>query len=76
MPVLSYTSTTLEAGVQIGPFSPQLRDKNAHFAQEFNLNLVNQTRPILTALLSVLVSATGAALWCSKTVQGQFTLRP
>jgi hypothetical protein len=47
----------LEARVGIGPFSPQLRDKNAHFAEEINLNLLNQTIPILTVLVSVLVSA-------------------
>ena len=43
--------------VGIGPFSPQLRDKNAHFPEVINLNLLNQTIPILTGLVSVLVSA-------------------
>src|SRR2546426_11973862 len=47
----------LEAGVGIGPFSPQLRDKNAHFPKQINLNLLNHTKPILTGLVSVLVSA-------------------
>ena len=48
----------LEARVGIGPFSPQLRVKNARFDEEINLNLLNQTKPILTVLVSVLVSAT------------------
>jgi hypothetical protein len=47
----------LEARVGIGPFSPQLRVKNAHFSEQINLNLLNQTKPILTGLVSVLVSA-------------------
>jgi len=47
----------LEAGVGIGRFSPRLRGKNAHFLERINLNLLNQTKPILTGLVSVLVSA-------------------
>src|SRR5258708_29582272 len=46
-----------EARVGIGPFSPQLRDKNAHFPGQINLNLLKHTKPILTGLVSVLVSA-------------------
>ncbi len=54
------SSLILEAGVGIGSFSPQLRDKNAHFPVGINLNLLNQTELILTALVSVLVSASVA----------------
>jgi hypothetical protein len=54
--VLGYTSITLEAEVGIGPLSPQLRDKNAHFPEGINLYLLNQTKRILTGLVSVLVS--------------------
>ena len=58
MPVLSYTPrSTLEAEVGIGHFSTRLRAKNAHFSERINLNLLNQTKPILTRLVSVLVSA-------------------
>jgi len=46
-----------EARVGIGRFSPRLRRKNAHFLERINLNLLNQTKPILTGLVSVLVSA-------------------
>src|SRR6266446_7816437 len=52
----------LEARVGIEPFSPQLRDKNAHFPEVINLNLLNQTIPILTGLVSVLVSASSVEL--------------
>jgi len=44
----------MEAEVGIGPFSPQLRGKNAHFPERINLNLLNRIKPILTGLVSVL----------------------
>jgi hypothetical protein len=62
MPVLSYTLTTLEAGVGIGPLSPQLRAKSADFPEGINLNLLNQTILILTGLVSVLVSGAADAI--------------
>ena len=53
------------ARVGIGPFSPQLRDKNAHFSGGININLLNHTIPILTILVSVLVSASVGAIGVS-----------
>jgi len=47
----------VDVEVGIGPFSPQLRVKNAHFSEQINLKLLNQNKPILTSLVSVLVSA-------------------
>src|ERR1043166_4538591 len=45
---VTQSKAKLEAGVGIDRFSPQLRDKNAHFSEEININLVNQTKLILT----------------------------
>ncbi len=47
---------TNEARVGIGPFSPQLRGKNAHFPERINLKLLNRTKPILTGLVSARVA--------------------
>ncbi len=41
-----------KARVGIGPFSPQLRDKNAHFSNGINLNPLNRTILFLTVLVS------------------------
>jgi hypothetical protein len=36
----------------MGRFSPRLRDKNAHFAEQINLNRFNQSILFLTILVS------------------------
>jgi hypothetical protein len=47
----------LEARVGIDRLPPQLRVKNAHFPAGVKVNRLNDTEPILTGLVSVLVSA-------------------
>src|SRR5690349_11916615 len=66
--VSRFIATTWRRGSEIGRFLPRLRDKNAHFPVAININLLNHTLPILTLLVSVLVSANQTESRCRQSV--------